>query len=226
LGLILLSWIFSIACTTACTFVKITQTSNGLFGYDPDQYEFSFGLRRVEIAGECYSTVDTIEAHILTAFAFGVLNCLLTSAALIGVALVLFNVFKDVEKAKNVWKIMGFLMLASTWCCLFTFYIQQAVSCTGLAIYVGVECSLGDAGIAQVFNSIFLIGICVLFFVLPPPAVEGSENNNDDKKDTKDDNEEKKEKASEEEPTKSKDESEEEKEDEEEGDIVNGEEEE
>ena len=215
LGLILLSWIFSIACTVACTFVKIKQTASVFLGegsiYNTvHSNEYFLGLRGAEYGGQC-STGDIGEDRVRTAYAFGVINNLLTTAALIGVPLVLFNVIKDGEKAQKVWKIMGFLMLASTWCCVFTFYIQQTGACDGINGFVDLECSLGGAGIAQVFNSIFLIGICVLFFVLPLPAVEGAESNNDKKdKNDKKEGEEKKEQALEEEPTKSKDESDEE----------------
>ncbi|CAJ1964516.1 unnamed protein product [Cylindrotheca closterium] len=231
LGLILLSWIFSIACTTACTFIEVEQNTKVFLGMG-SQYntnysgKFYLGLRGAEYGGEC-TTGDMGEDRIRTAYAFGVINNLLTTAALIGVPLVLFNVIKNAEMATKIWKIMGFLMLASTWCCLFTFYVQQTGACDGINDFVEIECSLGGAGIAQVFNSIFLIGICLLFFILPPPAVESADSNEANKKGK--DGEEKKEKAPDEEPTKSKDDSsEEEKEDEEtgeKGDFVNAKEE-
>lgn len=229
LGLILLSWIFSIACTVACTFIKIEQSSTfqgfGSF-YDSSQLstEFYVGLRGAEYGGVC-SSGDMGEDRIRTAYAFGVINNLLTSAALVGVPLVLFNVIKDGAKANMVWKIMGFLMLASTWCCLFTFYVQQTTTCDGMTGFVDIECSLAGAGIAQVFNSMFLIGICVLFFILPPP-VEGDESSNekDKKEDKKEEKDEEKEEAPEEEPTKSR-ESDEGDDAGEEGDFVNVEEE-
>mmetsp|Transcript_30474 Transcript_30474/g.73104 ORF Transcript_30474/g.73104 Transcript_30474/m.73104 type:complete len:283 (-) Transcript_30474:328-1176(-) len=225
-GLIVLSWMFSIACTVTCTFVKVTQTATVDLGVDSIyntvySTEYFLGMRGIEVSGEC-NTGDLGEDRINTAYAFGVINNLLTTAALIGVPLVILNVIKGGEKANKVWKIMGFLMLASTWCCLFTFYIQQTVHCDGIS-YMGVECSLGGAGVAQVFNSMFLIGICVLFFILPLPVPEDGENSNeDDKKDKEDEEVEKKEGAPEE-ANKSK-ESDEDEEDGEEGDFVNAEE--
>jgi len=230
LGLIFLSWIFSVACTSACTFVKVKQTATinlGLGSNFNTQHTDSYylGLRGAEYAGDC-TTGDIGEDRVRTAYAFGVINNLLTTAALIGVPLVLFNVIKDGAKANLVWKIMGFLMLASTWCCLFTFYMQQTGACDGLNGFVDIECSLGGAGVAQVFNSMFLIAICVLFFILPAPKeVDDSDKDKDDKKDSEKKEkkgEEKPEQASEEEPTKSKESDEEE----EESDFVNPKEEE
>lgn len=215
LGLIVLSWSFSIACIRACTFVNV-KTINS---------EYYLGLRGFQIYEEC-TTSDIAEDRVRTAYAFGVINNLLTTAALIGVLLAMFNVIKDSEKANKVWEIVGYLLLASTWCCLFTFYVQQTTICDG-GDYFEAECSLGGAGVAQVFNSMFLIGICVLFFILPSPVAEGGDGDTEDAKKDKDknkDGEEKKEKEEqapeEEEPTKHK-----ESDEEEEGDFVNGSEE-
>jgi len=197
LGLLVFSWIFSIASTAACTFVKAEQNISSLYGVSATATTY-FGLHGAEIRGTCHS-FDTAEDRINTAYAFAILNNLLTSAVLIGCPLVIFNVIKDVNTANKVWKIMGFLMLASTWFCLFTFYIQETTLCTGNGDLV--DCSLGGAGVLQVFNSIFLIGICVLFFVLPLPASEeeGGKNEEDDDGGEKKDEEENKKEESEEE---------------------------
>lgn len=189
----MLSWIFSIACTVACTFVKITQTTTAFAGYGsaysntPAQsyasYEYFFGFQGADLGnGEC-TTADIEDDRIRTAFAFAVINNILTTASLIGAPLVMFNVTKDADAANKAWKIIGFLLLASTWCCLFTFYIHQTRICDA----IDIECSLGGAGIAQVFNSMLLILICALFFVLPPPASEGGEGNDEDAKKDKND---------------------------------------
>ncbi|KAL3937594.1 MAG: hypothetical protein SGBAC_007334 [Bacillariaceae sp.] len=223
LGLIALSWIFSVACTVACTFVKITQTATVFVGfgspYNSVQSDaYYLGLRGAQYGGVCTSG-DIEEDRVRTAYAFAVINNLLTTAALIGIPLVMFNVIKDSEKASKVWKIMGYLLLASTWCCLFTFYVQQTTLCDANSDVIEFECSLGGAGVAQVFNSMFLIGICVLFFVLPSPVDEDGDGDNAEATEVKD-GEEKKEKEEqapeEEEPTKHK-----ESDEEEEGDFVN-----
>jgi len=197
LGLVLLSWIFSIACTVACTFVKIKYSSGSIAGYGYSEAYF-LGFHGAEIQGQC-ARGDIEDDRVQTAYAFAILNTLLTSTVLIGCPLVIFNVIKDVNTANKVWKIMGFLMLASTWFCLFTFYIQETTLCTGNGDLV--DCSLGGAGVLQVFNSIFLIGICVLFFVLPLPASEeeGGKNEEDDSAWEKKHEEENKKKESEEE---------------------------
>ncbi|KAL3937592.1 MAG: hypothetical protein SGBAC_007332 [Bacillariaceae sp.] len=181
LGLTLVSWIFSIACSSACTFVKITTTISSLYYTSTvAPVESFFGFGGVEVAGECNSYLLQ-DGRVLTAMAFAILNCLFTTVALIGVPLVLFNKIQDPTKAEKVWRIMGYLMFASTWCCLFTFYIQQAAGCDVINApgSVGIECSLGGAGVAQAFNSIFLIGICALFFILPPPAPEDGADDNE-----------------------------------------------
>jgi len=198
LGLLFLSWIFSIACTAACTFLKVEQNiALGAFGIYGGSATVYYGLHGAEFAGNCVSG-NTGDDRINTAYAFAILNNLLTSAVLIGCPLVIFNVIKDANTANKVWKIMGFLMLASTWCCLFTFYMQQTTFCTGSGNLI--DCSLGGAGVAQVFNTIFLIGICVLFFVLPLPASEdGGKNEEDDNGGEKKDEEENKKEESEEE---------------------------
>ena len=177
-------------------------------------------MRGLEVNGECV-TGDIGDDRVRTAYAFAVINILLTTTALIGCLVVVLNQIKEAAKANKIWMIMGFLMLASTWCCLFTFYIQQTTGCDSVDGFFNVECSLGGAGVAQVFNSMFLIGICVLFFVLPAPAIDGessAETAGGDKEKDEDEDEEKQK----EEPTKSKESDEEG----EEGDFINAEEEE
>jgi len=177
LGLLSLSLIFSIACTAACTFVKIQPTSTTSFS---SSEELFLGLHGVETRGVCIRG-DLQDNRIRAAYAFAVMNNLLTSAALIGCTLVVCsNVIQVATTANKVWKIMGFLTLASTWCCLFTFYIQETLVCTQVGMFLEIECSLAGAGVAQVFNSMFLIGICVLFFILPPPKAEENETDGEE----------------------------------------------
>lgn len=164
--------------------MKVTQTVTQFtpYGSTGEPLEIFFGFRGAEFGGVCHpGSVE--DDRVLTAMAFAVINNLLTTAALIGVPLVLFNI-KGVNNAKNVWRTMGFLMLASTWCCLFTFYAQEISICAiDAAGYLNIDCSLGSAGVAQVFNVIILMVICALFFILPSPgsedAAEGGDNGGD-----------------------------------------------
>merc|ERR1719476_635487 len=92
LGLLLLSWIFSIACTAACTFVKAEQNiALGIYGGSVTVY---YGLHGAEFNGNCQSG-NTQDDRVNTAYAFAILNNLLTSAVLIGCPLVIFNVIKN-----------------------------------------------------------------------------------------------------------------------------------
>jgi len=184
-GLIALSWIFSVACTAACTFVdmKYEGTVPNFYGggvvATPITLEVSFGFQCVSGPNsQGQGGVVGQDSRADAAYAFAVINNLLTTAVLAGIVLVQLNslgvfrpkVLQDETFAGKVWRAMGFLTLASTWCCLFTFYVQQTLNCVGLK---GYSCSLGGAGIAQAFNAIFLIGICFLFFVVPSPPVSG-----------------------------------------------------
>jgi len=189
-GLLFLSWIFSVSCTATSTFVKITVTSSSSFaGFGASSTsEAWFGLP--DHGGD---------SRVETAYAFGVINTLLTTIAMIACLLVVLpvNAIKDVNMANKIWSIMGWVMLVSTWCCLFTFYIQESVSCTSKGqafggISLSLSCSLGGAGVAQVFNTMFLIGICVLFFVTPLPFAEG-EDGNDGEQNPEDEENQKKE---------------------------------
>lgn len=170
IALIAVSLIFSIACTAACSFVDTELSVDTPFGGEITG-EGSFGF------GCGYSGSDK---RVDTAYAFAIINNLLTSAVLVGTALVQLNALKvvnvnflkDATFTNKVWKIMSFFILASTWCSIFTFYIQQVSIC--VEDIEGFSCSLGGAGIAQVFNSILMIGICFLFFIVPSPAA--SEN--------------------------------------------------
>ena len=180
-----LSWIFSIACTTACTFVKVAHSSI----YLTDTYYL--GLRGVEYYGVCASG-DIEDDRVRTAYAFAVLNILFTTIALVVCLFVVFKekvpAIKDDAMANKLWVAMGFLMLASTWCCLFTFYVQQSAVCAFDSAVSDLECSLAGAGVAQVFNSMFLIGICVLYFILPSPTADeqAGEGNTKGKEDEND----------------------------------------
>eukprot|EP00980_Cylindrotheca_fusiformis_P026418 scaffold16125_cov52-Cylindrotheca_fusiformis.AAC.2 len=150
-GLISLSWIFSVAATASCSFLNIDVPFVG---------EMHFGFNSVEEDGEggCTSFDSTRERN-GAAYTFAVFNCLLTTAGVVGILLLQFFVLA--KGRKRTWMALRIGMYISLWCCLFSFYIRQAPICDVL------DCSLGGAGVTQVFNVLFLIVIVVLLFLIP-----------------------------------------------------------
>lgn len=78
-----------------------------------------------------------------------------------GMALIILLQFVLANTRNVAWMVLRIAMYTSLWCCLFTFYIQELPTCE----VVGVTCSLGPAGIAQVFNVLILIAINILLFI-------------------------------------------------------------
>jgi hypothetical protein len=148
LGLIIFSWIFSVAATAACTFLKIE-----LFGT-----EVGVGFNAFKEPNEGCTTIDAAEDRNGPAFTFAVFNCLLTTLGVLGIFLMQFLLTRG---RKRTWVALRIVMYTSLWCCLFTFYIQESETCD---FY---DCSLGGAGIAQVFNVLMLIAISVMLFLTP-----------------------------------------------------------
>mmetsp|Transcript_32214 Transcript_32214/g.78292 ORF Transcript_32214/g.78292 Transcript_32214/m.78292 type:complete len:304 (+) Transcript_32214:389-1300(+) len=148
LGLISLSWIFSVAATSACTFMKINM---------PTQTAW-VGLNAYENPVDGCTRFVSIDNRNNPAFTFAVFNCLLTSLGLVGMVLMQFVVTAG---RQQLWLCLRIFMYISLWCCMFTFYIQETVTCD---VY---ECSLAGAGIAQAFNVIWLVVACALMFVTP-----------------------------------------------------------
>lgn len=148
LGLISLSWIFSVAATSACTFMKI----------DIRGQEAWVGLNAYEHPQDGCTRFTSIDNRNNPAFTFAVFNCLLTSLGLVGMMLMQFIL---TVQRQNVWLWLRIFMYISLWCCMLTFYIQESGTCD---VY---DCSLGGAGVAQAFNVIWLIVACFLLFVTP-----------------------------------------------------------
>lgn len=146
--LLLLSWIFSVAATAACTFLTVE-----LFGTEVD-----VGFNSFENPDGGCTVFDSKESRNGPAFTFAVFNCLLTTMGVVGMFLMQLILTRG---RKRTWTALRIVMYTSMWCCLFTFYIQESESCD---IY---DCSLGPAGVAQVFNVLFLIAISVMLFLTP-----------------------------------------------------------
>jgi hypothetical protein len=90
------------------------------------------------------------------AFTFAIFNCLLTSLGLAGIVFIQFIIKNG---RKGAWLGIQISMYISFWCCLFSFYLRQVLVCDSY------DCSLGGAGVLQVFNVLFLICISLLLLV-------------------------------------------------------------
>jgi hypothetical protein len=146
LGLVLLSWIFSVAATAACTFLKVE-----LFGS-----EIGVGFNAYDDPNEGCTTFGASENRNGPAYTFAVFNCLLTTLGVVGIFLMQFLLTRG---RKRTWLALRIVMYMSMWCCMFTFYIQESETCDYY------DCSLGGAGITQVFNVLMLIAISVMLFL-------------------------------------------------------------
>lgn len=148
LALIALSWIFSVATTSACTFMKINIRGQ----------EAWVGLNAFEHPQDGCTRFTSIENRNNPAFTFGVFNCVLSSLALLWMVLMQFVL---TAARQTMWLCLRISLYISLWCCMFTFYIQESGTCDVF------ECSLAGAGIAQAFNVVWLVAACYLVFVTP-----------------------------------------------------------
>jgi hypothetical protein len=64
-----------------------------------------------------------------------------------------------VKTRQLVWLVCKIAMYCSVWCCICTFYVQEMGVCDDFG------CSIGPAGVIQVFNVIFLMISSALLFV-------------------------------------------------------------
>jgi len=149
LGLISLSWLFSVATTAACTFLKINIKGTDTW----------VGMNAFEHPTDgCTRFSKQIDARNNPAFTFAVFNCVLSFVGVFGMMLMQFVLTMG---RKRTWLALRIFMYISLWCCMLTFYIQETDTCD---VY---DCSLGGAGIAQIFNVIWLVAACILMFVTP-----------------------------------------------------------
>lgn len=150
LGLAPLSWIFSVSVTAAPTFAK-AKVSAADYGGPDIVVSQNFGL------------IENGTAH-----AFGAFNCFLTTLGIVGILLMHFQ-FKIKGWQFDSSLALQIIMYISLWCALFTFYVQETPVPCG---YDFVDCGLGPAGGAQVFNVLMLIGINVLLFLTSSGTTE------------------------------------------------------
>lgn len=159
LGLIPLSWVLSLVATASCSFISVDT------GFTRDLH---FGFNNVDSNDGCESFnlgPDQDHPH-AAAFTFAVANCLLTTVGVVGIVLMHFVLKCGRERT---WLALRIGMYVSLWCCLFSFHIRSYDACEI------ADCSLGGAGIAQVFNVLVLIAICAILFVTPFWEKDGDE---------------------------------------------------
>eukprot|EP00980_Cylindrotheca_fusiformis_P010006 scaffold2214_cov139-Cylindrotheca_fusiformis.AAC.3 len=190
-GLMIVSWIFSVAVTASCTFLKYEDKvslnnyggddyysggddyySGGYYysGGGPSNPAYYRGFNSDEdpTNGECVPfdwseglmLEGALDARMLPAFIFAIVNCLATTICVIYLALMQF-VFVSTERREKTWSRTRYTTVMTLFFCLFTFFLQGSLICKHYA------CSLGPAGVAQVFNVLFLIAIVGLLYVTP-----------------------------------------------------------
>jgi hypothetical protein len=82
----------------------------------------------------------------------------LSFLGLVGIVCIQFILWIPDTRDK-VWLAMRIIMYCSLWCAICTFYIRQTVVCDDY------ECSLGTAGLMQVFNVLLMIISSALLFI-------------------------------------------------------------
>jgi hypothetical protein len=153
LGLICLSWIFSVAAAAACTFISISA----------DGLDLGIGFKCIDL-GPLEDVISEAELAVYqsygpTSYTFAVFNCLFTTS---GVVMVILMITALNRGRKRTWLALRLFMYFSMWCAIFTFYFRQEIPLCELD---GISCGLGGAGVAQVFNVLILIAICVLLML-------------------------------------------------------------
>jgi hypothetical protein len=161
-ALIPLCCVFSIVATTACTFLEVT------IPYGGANIKFATGFTRfflpavIANPAECQSFQADGTGYFgegnTTAFIFAIANCLLSFLGLVGIVCIQFILWIPDTRDK-VWLAMRIIMYCSLWCAICTFYIRQTVVCDDY------ECSLGTAGLMQVFNVLLMIISSALLFI-------------------------------------------------------------
>jgi hypothetical protein len=160
--LILLCWVFSIVATSACTFLDVTVPYKGA------DIQFATGFNRfflpavIANPAECQSFEADVTGYFgegnTTAFIFAIANCVLTSLGVAGIFCIQF-ILRIPDVRDKIWLAMRIIMYCSLWCAVCTFYIRQTAVCDAH------ECSLGTAGLTQVFNVLCMIVISALLFI-------------------------------------------------------------
>lgn len=112
--------------------------------------------------GRCQFYSQNDDGAIRTGFAYGILNCVLSSVGMVLAILLQFVFHRRQQSSQAIWwNALRTTMYISLWCCLFTFYIHDAEICHS------AHCSSGPAGMAQICNSILLVAISILMYVVP-----------------------------------------------------------
>ncbi|CAJ1964520.1 unnamed protein product [Cylindrotheca closterium] len=160
-ALITLCWMASIAATASCNFIKVTVP------YVGQQIEFGMGFQKFYVPAaisnpaKCQGFASDGTGYFTgnhPAFTFAVANCLLTSVGFVGIVCIQF-ILRVVKTRQLVWLVCKIAMYCSVWCCICTFYVQEMGVCDDFG------CSMGPAGIIQVFNVLALMISSALLFV-------------------------------------------------------------
>jgi hypothetical protein len=167
------SWIMSIVAAVSCSFLSVL-IENPL--NPKEDLEWGLGFSKMYLPLELASTfgqnggcealdTDTGNTSMLlsnsAAKSFASFNCILTTVGF-SLSIALTLKLTMIERRDFAWLIMRISMYISMFCCIFTFYLQESEICNVQ------PCSLGNHGILQVVNVIFLLIICIILFLVEP----------------------------------------------------------
>jgi len=154
-------WVASVFATASCNFLKVTIQQKDV------SVTYGFGFVKffvpevISNPAKCQGFASDGLGYFQgnhPAFTFAMANCILTSFGLVGIICIQF--FLKVKRLRPLlWLLIKIAMYCSIWCCICTFYVQETSVCD---IY---ECSLGQAGVMQVFNVLFLMVVSALLFM-------------------------------------------------------------
>jgi len=161
-GLIIVTWIFTVAATGSCQFLSIDIDdkwgSGGEYGVGFFNFEDNDGCSRIEDKNE-------LDEGLKAARTFAVFACLLTSTALVLVIAVqlLLNKGRDL-----CWLVIRVSIYCSSWCTLLTFLAFGSGLCDES------DCKVGGVGVLTILNILLLVGLNILLFFIdagPEPVL-------------------------------------------------------
>lgn len=160
-ALIIMCWIASVAATASCQFLEVTVP------YVNQQVTFGMGFQKYYVPAaisnpaKCQGFASDGTGYFTgnhAAFTFAIANCVLTSFCFVGIVCIQFAL-RVVKTRYLLWMVMKIACYCSTWCCVCTFYLQEMGVCDDFG------CSMGPAGIIQVFNFLALVICSILIFI-------------------------------------------------------------
>lgn len=158
-GLIVVSWIFTVAATGSCQFLSSDAAWGGELGVGFFNYEDKDGCSRID-------DKDGLDEGAKAARTFAVFACLLTSTALVLVIAVQLFLNKGRDRC---WLVIRVSIYCSSWCTLLTFLAFGSGLCKE------TDCKVGAVGVLTILIVLLLVGLNVLLFFVdagPEPVLK------------------------------------------------------